>query len=75
MSLGQVVDLLGEFVAGRLGWKIHPGGQHDPIGLDEHRNDGLIRVETHEKRDDGQKLVWPTDLEPPLRRLAATPPR
>jgi hypothetical protein len=73
MPLGQVVDLVGEFVIVRFRWKIHPGGQHDPIGLDEHRNDGLIRVETHKKRDDGQKVVWPTDLEPSLRRRAAPP--
>lgn len=74
VAFGQILDLLGEFVARRFRRKIDPGCQHDSAGLDEHRNDRLIRVEAHQVRDDGQKLVWPADLEPLPRRLAATPP-
>jgi hypothetical protein len=54
VTVGQILDLRGDFVCCRFRRKIDPGRQHDPTGADEHGDDRLLGVEAHQVRDDSQ---------------------
>src|SRR5215218_4879420 len=73
LSFGKCVNPLGNLVASRFGWQVHPHGELDSIGLDEDRDKVFLGMEPDHVGDDGQKIIWSADLEPTPRHCLWRP--